>query len=295
MVTKKTKFKKVGIYSSLEAKKVNHIAYQIEEILENLNIDILIPKSFNSYKTSFGKSYSDSYVSKNADLVIAIGGDGTLLSSARKFGYVGVPILGVNLGTLGFLTDVPPEELTHSIHNILNNKHEKEDRFFLESRVNNEKTKNKALNEIVIHSRKVAQLIEYELFIDQDFVYRQKADGIIVASPTGSTAYSLSANGPIIHPSAKAICLLPMFPHSLNSRPLIVDENAHIQIRICKRGSSSMSLDSHLIHSLQYGDVINISKADSKLTLIHPLEHDFYSSCRNKLGWSLGIPNKKQT
>ncbi len=295
MVTKKTKFQKVGIYSSLEARKVNHIAYQIEEILENLNIDILIPASFSSYKTSFGKHYSDNYVNKNADLVIAIGGDGTLLSSARRFGYMGIPILGVNLGSLGFLTDVPPEELTHSIQSILKNKYEKEERFFLESKVNNEKTKNKALNEIVIHSRKVAQLIEYELFIDQDFVYRQKADGIIISTPTGSTAYSLSANGPIIHPSAKAICLLPMFPHSLNSRPLIVDENAQIQIRICKKGSSSLSLDSHLINSLHYGDLINISKAKSKLTLIHPLEQDFFSSCRNKLGWSLGIPKKKHT
>ncbi len=295
MVTKKTKFKKVGIYSSLDARKVNHIAYQIEEILQNLNIDILIPASFSSYKTSFGKHYSDNYVNKNADLVIAIGGDGTLLSSARRFGYMGIPILGVNLGSLGFLTDVPPEELTHSIQSILKNKYEKEERFFLESKVNNEKTKNKALNEIVIHSRKVAQLIEYELFIDQDFVYRQKADGIIISTPTGSTAYSLSANGPIIHPSAKAICLLPMFPHSLNSRPLIVDENAQIQIRICKKGSSSLSLDSHLINSLHYGDLINISKAKSKLTLIHPLEQDFYSSCRNKLGWSLGIPKKKHT
>ena len=295
MVTKKTKFKKVGIYSSLEARKVNHIAYQIEEILENLDIDILIPTSFSSYKTSFGKNYSDNYVNKNADLVIAIGGDGTLLSSARKFGYMGIPILGVNLGTLGFLTDVPPEELTHCIQNILKNEYEKEERFFLESQVNNEKTKNKALNEIVIHSRKVAQLIEYELFIDEDFVYRQKADGIIISTPTGSTAYSLSANGPIIHPAAKAICLMPMFPQSLNSRPLIVDEDAKIQILICKKGNSSMSLDSHLINSLNYGDIVNISKANSKLTLIHPLEHDFYSSCRNKLGWSLGIPNKKQT
>ncbi len=294
MVSRSTKFKKIGIYSSLEAKKVEFIAYQIEEILNNLNVDILIPKSFKSYKTPFGKVYTDTYISKKADLVIAIGGDGTLLSSARKFGCEGIPILGVNLGTLGFLTDVPPEELTFSIQQILQNKFEKEERFFLESRINNQKEKI-ALNEIVVHSRKVAQLIEYELFIDDDFVYRQRADGIIVSTPTGSTAYSLSANGPIIHPSAKAICLLPMFPHSLNSRPLIVDEGAKIEIIICKKGNSSLSLDSHQTSSLKCGDVISISKAESKLSLIHPLEHDFYSSCRNKLGWSLGIPNKKHT
>lgn len=295
MVSSRTKFKKVGIYSSLEANKVEHIAYQIEEILKNLSVDILIPESFKFYKTPFGRVLTDNYISNNADLVIAIGGDGTLLSSARKFGCRGIPILGVNLGTLGFLTDVPPEELTFSIQKILQGKFDKEERIFLESRVNNEKGKNIALNEIVIHSRKVAQLIEYELFIDGEFVYRQRADGIIVSTPTGSTAYSLSANGPIIHPSAKAICLLPMFPHSLNSRPLIVDDSATIEIKICKKGNSSLSLDSHQTSALKYGDVINISKAYSKLSLIHPLEHDFYSSCRNKLGWSLGIPRKNHT
>ena len=294
-MVKKQKFKKIALYSSLEASKIDHISKQLEEILNNLGLQILIPKSFGGYQTSFGKYYSDNYICKNADLIIAIGGDGTLLSSSRKFGYSGIPVLGVNLGNLGFLTDVPPEELTSSIQQILSNNFDKEQRFFLESRVNKEKIRNKALNEVVVHSRKVAQLIEYELFINGDFVYRQKADGIIISTPTGSTAYSLSANGPIIHPTAEAICLLPMFPHSLNSRPLIVDGDADIKIKIGKKGQASLSLDSHTTSPLEDGDIVNISKAVSKLTLIHPLGHDFYSACRNKLGWSLGIPSKKDT
>ena len=294
MVKKKPVFKKIGIYSSLEAGKVKHIADQLEEILNNMELDIYIPNSFKGYKTTFGKYYSDSYVCKKIDLLIAIGGDGTLLSSSRKFGYSGIPVLGVNLGSLGFLTDVPPEELTHSIQQILFNGYLKEERFFLESQVNSEKQRNIALNEIVVHSKKIAQLIEYEIYIDKKFVYRQKADGIIISSPTGSTAYSLSGNGPIIHPSANAICLLPMFPHTLNSRPLIIDDSAGIEIRICKKGNARLSHDSHINSPLKEGDVISISKADSKLTLIHPMDHDFYSSCRNKLGWSLGLPNKKQ-
>jgi len=294
MVKDLKEFKKICIYSSLEANKVKHISNQLEEILHNLELEILIPKSFKSYQTNFGKYFTDEYISKNADLIIAIGGDGTLLSSARKFGYTGIPVLGVNLGSLGFLTDVPPEELTTSIQKILLGKYEKEQRFFLDSQINEEIVKNRALNEIVIHSKKVAQLIEYELFIDESFVYRQKADGIIVSTPTGSTAYSLSAGGPIIHPATEAICLLPMFPHSLNSRALIVNESAKIKIRLCEKGNASLSLDSHLNFPLKKGDIVSISKSASPLTLIHPLGHDFYSSSRNKLGWSLGVPAKKK-
>ena len=294
MVTNQIKFKRICIFSSLDAKRIEHISNQLEEILENLKLDILIPKSFASYKTIFGKYYSDTYIVKNADLVIAIGGDGTLLSSARKFGYSGVPILGVNLGSLGFLTDVPPEELTVSIQEILFNRYEKEERFFLESKVNNERSTDKALNEVVVHSKKVAQLMEYELFIDNNFVYRQKADGLIISTPTGSTAYSLSANGPIIHPSAKSICLLPMFPHTLNSRPLIVDDSSKIEIRVFNKTNACLSLDSHLNKTLKDGDIVRVAKADSKLTLIHPLDHDFFSSCRNKLGWSLGVPKRSK-
>lgn len=295
MVRKTPVFKKIGIYSSLEARKVRHISDQLEEILNNMNLEVYIPDSFKSYKTKFGKYCSDELLTKKVDLLIAIGGDGTLLSSARKFGYLGIPILGVNLGNLGFLTDVLPEELTSSIHQILYSGYKIEERFFLQSQVNNDKQRNIALNEIVVHSKKIAQLIEYEIHIDGYFVYRQKADGIIISSPTGSTAYSLSGNGPIIHPGARAICLLPMFPHSLNSRPLIVDDSSEIQIKICKKGSINLSLDSHINSSLKEGDVINISKASSKLSLVHPIDHDFYSSCRNKLGWSLGLPSKKQT
>lgn len=293
MVTKKNKFKKIAIYSSLDPKKINHISSQLEEILNNLNLKILIPHSFKAYKTSFGKNYSDKYISNNADLIIAIGGDGTLLSSARKYGYSGVPILGVNLGTLGFLTDVPPEEITSSLHQIFHNKYAEEKRFFLESTVNNEKKGNIALNEVVIHSKKIAQLIEYEVYIDKSFVYRQKADGIIISTPTGSTAYSLSANGPIIHPSASAINLLPMLPHSLNTRPLVINDTSEIEVKICEKGSASLSLDSHFNSPLKKGDIVKISKAKSKLSLIHPDGHDFYSACRNKLGWSLGVPNRE--
>ncbi len=287
----KNEFKTVGIYSSKKSIKAMQIASQIEEISRNLGIKILIPKSSESLLPN-KKTYSDKYIIKNVDLVVAIGGDGTLLSSARKFGAHNIPILGINLGNLGFLTDIAPEELTFSFKEVMKGKYIRDYRSFIKGSILGLDRSWLALNEVVVHSSKTAKLIEYELFIDEKFVYRQKADGIIISSPTGSTAYSLSGNGPIIHPDVKAITLLPMFPHSLNTRPLLVDENSVIDIKICNKEKADISFDSHDGHNLKSSDVIKLCKDSSSLCLIHPKDHDFYSACRTKLGWSLGVPTK---
>jgi len=284
------KFNKIAIYSSLNSKKVNAIISQTEEVLENLGAKVLKSNTLNRI-SSKGKLYSDSYIIKNADLAVIIGGDGTLLSGSRKFGIRGIPILGVNLGTLGFLTDIAPESLTATLKEILGGKLIKDKRFFLEARVNRQRIKKSiALNEIVIHSDAVAQMIEYELYLDDNFVYRQRADGIIISSPTGSTAYSLSGNGPIVHPDVSAITLLPMFPHTLNSRPMLIDSKTTIKVKILKNQNCSISFDSHNKIKLSLGDEITINKTAEELILIHPKGHDFYSACREKLGWSLGTP-----
>ena len=284
----KKEFHAVAIYSSIKNQKVSQIALQVCEILNSLNKRILLSKS-SSFKNSKEKSYSNQYIVKNADLVISIGGDGTLLGCARLFGKEGLPILGVNLGSLGFLTDIQPEEITQSLKEILKGNCVYDERFFLEAFVNKGKSFNIALNEVVVHSGSIAKLIEYDVFLNDEFVYRQKADGIIVSTPTGSTAYSLSGNGSIIHPEVRAINLLPMFPHSLNARPLLVDESTEIEIKINKRYKGGLSLDSHNNMSLSGGDSVLIRKAQSKLLLIHPKGHSFYSASRNKLGWSLGL------
>lgn len=283
-------FNNIAIYSSVKNKQIAEISKQVEEILKNLNKIFFHPKSSVTSKTSNSKPISDNYVIKNADLIIAIGGDGTLLSSARKFGFQGVPVMGINLGSLGFLTDIAPKDITSAINEILSGKYTIDSRFFLEAKVNNERKLNVALNEIVIHSGSVAQLGEYELYIDNKFVYRQRADGLIISTPTGSTAYSLSGNGPIVHPDSKSITLLPMFPHSLNARPLVIDANKDIKVIV--KDKSFISLDSHNNLKLKPLDEVVIKKSVSELGLIHPKDHDFFSACRNKLGWSLGLPEK---
>lgn len=288
-------FKQIAIYSSKKDKSVSQIALQVAEILQSHNIKILVARSSTLSEKSFKNLYSDSYILKNADLVIAIGGDGTLLSAARLFGSRGLPLLGINLGNLGFLTDIPPSELTKSINNILKGDFLQDKRIFLNASLEKGNRRGLALNEAVIHSGSVAQLIDYELHINEKFVYRQKADGIIVSTPTGSTGYALSGNGPILHPNVKGIILLPMFPHTLNSRPLIIDDEAKIRISVVGKRRAMLSLDSHDLMDIRKGTDILIEKSPVELNLIHPLDHDFFSASRNKLGWSLDYSKKKET
>ena len=293
MVNKFKKFQSIALYSSKKNKRANQIFVQLIEIAENLKLKVIYPNSSSLSPPKKGRLVSDTYVKNNADIVIAIGGDGTLLSCSRKFGVEGLPILGINLGNLGFLNDIDPTSLTDNLLEIFKGNYKIDKRFFLEASINKSNTKNIALNEIVIHSGSIAQLIEFEVYADDTFVYRQKADGIIINTPTGSTAYALSGHGPIIHPKVNAISLLPMFPHSLNTRPLIVNEDVRISIIPSKK--SFISYDSHTKKSLHKDDVVEIKKTASTLNLIHPVTHDFYSACRNKLGWSLGVPNKSET
>ena len=289
------KFRNVAIYSSLNNSKVNSIADQILEILSQSGVNCFSPAS-SKIKSKFKiKVYSDRTIIKRSDLLIAIGGDGTLLSSARNFGYFGIPILGINLGNLGFLTDILPADLTFSLNEIMYGSFVEDKRIFLEAKIKGKTKSYKALNEIVLHSGSIAQLIEYDLFIDDEFVYRQKADGLIVSTSTGSTAYSLSGNGPIISPEVKAITLLPMFPHSLNARTLITSEDKQIKLKVRKKYKAFLSMDSHDNLKVTSSDEVHIQKAKTNLTLIHPTDHNFFSSCRTKLGWSLGVPSTNTT
>ena len=288
-------FKNISIYSSKKDKRVNQITLQLVEILKNLKLNVLISDSSSISKNLKIKRYSDRYILNNSDLMISIGGDGTLLSSARKFGSKGLPLLGINLGNLGFLTDIAPNELTTSINEVISGNFNKDRRILLNASINRSSKKTIALNEVVIHSGAVAQLIEYELYLNEEFVFHQRADGLIVSTSTGSTAYSLSGNGPIVHPDVRTITLLPMFPHSLNARSLIVDEDSKICVRIVGKRSAKLSLDSHNFMNLNLKDEVDISKTDQLVTLIHPLSHNFFSACRTKLGWSLGMSNSKET
>ncbi len=229
-------------------------------------------------------------LAQHCDLVIVVGGDGSLLNVARHVAPAGVPVIGVNRGRLGFLTDVLPDEIETIMGEVLAGKYSIEHRFLLDVQVSNGDTVRalgSALNDVVLHPGIAAQMIEFELFIDNRFVYSQESDGLIVATPTGSTAYALSAGGPIMHPDLDAVVLVPMYPHSLNSRPIVVDGDCQIKIVVGAKGSlrPQVSCDGEALYTTSAGDQILVSKNQSPLQLIHPLSHDFYQACRSKLGW----------
>jgi NAD+ kinase len=231
-----------------------------------------------------------------SDLIIVVGGDGSLLAAARTLARYDVPVLGVNRGRLGFLTDVSPDELELRVGEVLDGQFRIEKRFLLDAVVkrNGEPVgAGDALNDVVVNSGTSAKMIEFELYIEGEFVYRQRSDGLIVSTPTGSTAYSLSGGGPIMHPRLDAIVLVPMFPHTLSSRPIVVDGNSEIKLVICDTNSSGVpvTFDGQVNVTAQPGDLVYVTKKPHKLKMIHPLTHSFYASCRDKLGWHTRTSN----
>jgi NAD+ kinase len=232
------------------------------------------------------------------DLVIVVGGDGSLLHAARALARYQTPVLGINRGRLGFLTDVSPDEVLHKLDQVLKGEYTLDRRFLLHmeirsgGRVTHEGV---ALNDIVLHAGKSVHMIDFELNIDGHFVYRQHSDGLIVATPTGSTAYSLSAGGPIMHPSMNGIVIAPMHPHTLSSRPIVVGSESEIKINIKDtRVHPMVSADGQTSVTLDEGDWLHIRKHPFKLCLIHPPGYDFYAACRTKLGWSHYQENKDE-
>lgn len=289
------KYSSICLSSTSKNKKVGLIASQVYEILLNKGCRVFHDKSLERYSKSLKSQYrNERYILKNADLIVAIGGDGTMLNCSRNYGSRNLPILGINLGKLGFLTDIPPKDITSELLNVIKGNYVADTRFFLETTVNKKKNL-LALNEVVVHSGAIAQLIEFDLYVDDVFVYRQKADGLIVNTPTGSTAYSLSGGGPIVHPSLNVFTILPMFPQSLSTSSLVLDADSSLTIELIHHESSAkLSFDSHETLTLKGKNKIKIQKSKSLLTLIHPKDNDFFESCRTKLGWSKNLIEHKE-
>ena len=228
---------------------------------------------------------------KAADLAIVVGGDGNMLGAARVLSRFDISVIGVNRGNLGFLTDLNPEDFKTTLKAVLDGEFIEEERFLLEAEIHRHKqikSHNAALNEAVLHPGQVAHMIEFEVYIDDSFAFSQRSDGLIISTPTGSTAYSLSGGGPILSPSLNAISLVPMFPHTLSSRPLVVDSKRRIKLIVSpdNRGTQEVSCDGQVSLPVSPGDEIHIYQSPNALKLIHPKDYSYYHVLRNKLGWS---------
>ncbi|MGB3609757.1 MAG: NAD(+) kinase [Cellvibrio sp.] len=227
---------------------------------------------------------------QTCDLVIVVGGDGSLLRSGRALAKYNVPLLGVNRGRLGFLTDITPEDIETRVEEVLNGKYVVDNRFLLDMTVMRQGQAigtGDALNDVVLHPGQFIHMLEFELYIDGFFVTSQRSDGMIVSTPTGSTAYALSGGGPIMHPKLDAIVLVPMNPHTLSSRPIVVAGDSEIKILVGEHNTAvpMVTCDGQTHVEVSASDEIHIRKKPHTLKLIHPLNHNFYERCRSKLGW----------
>ena len=256
--------------------------------LSNLDINLYIDKSSNNKNEIFTVLEHEDYV-KKVDIVVVFGGDGTLLNAARKYLNYDIPILGINMGNVGFLTDISTDNFEKTIKEVLDGNYKIEERNLVSAKFGNNHLY--GLNEVVIHSGAYAQLMRYRLNVNDRVVYEQRSDGLIIATPTGSTAYALSAGGPIIHPSLDVWTILPMLPQSLSSRPFVIstDEKVEIDLFDGPNENAKICVDGQDDIDIPYGEKILISKMEKTLKLVHPNDNDFFEACREKLGWSLNI------
>ena len=256
--------------------------------LSNLDINLYIDKSSNNKNENFTVLEHKEFV-KKVDIVVVFGGDGTLLNAARKYLNYDIPILGINMGNVGFLTDISTDNFEKTIKEVLDGNYKIEERNLVSAKFGNNHLY--GLNEVVIHSGAYAQLMRYRLNVNDKVVYEQRSDGLIIATPTGSTAYALSAGGPIIHPSLDVWTILPMLPQSLSSRPFIIstDEKVEMYLFDGPNENAKICVDGQDDIDIPYGEKILISKMEKTLKLVHPNDNDFFEACREKLGWSLNI------
>jgi NAD+ kinase len=285
-------FKTIGLAGRSRRRGLTSVLRHLLELLQGRNLNVLLEESLGDVLPESGASLASlDTIGEKADLVIVVGGDGSLLGAARTLAKYDTPVVGINRGRLGFITDISPDDISVQLAAVLDGDFVPENRFLLTAEVKRDGHsvgQQDALNDVVVNSGTSAQMIEFELSINNTFVYRQRADGLIVSTPTGSTAYSLSGGGPIMHPSLNAIVLVPMFPHALSSRPIVVDGDSEIRLDVLARNRihPPVTCDGRAIMKARPGDSVHIAKNPHHLTLLHPRGHNFYASCRDKLRWS---------
>jgi NAD+ kinase len=294
-------FTSIGITGRLDSDEAVYSLRRLIRYLESCQIKLFLEEGTASVLPGNTQQVvSREALGRNCDLVIVVGGDGSMLWAASALARYNVPLLGVNQGRLGFLTDITPDRIEQLVGEVLAGKYLMETRFMLGMAVNrNGKVigSGEALNDVVLHPGQFIRMIEFELYIDDQFVYSQRSDGLIVSTPTGSTAYALSAGGPLVHPRMDAIVLVPMNPHTLSSRSIVVDGSSEIKLVVGEHNTTlpHITCDGHQHVSTEPGDEVHVHKHPWKLHLIHPVNHNFYDTCRSKLGWQSQIPKKHLT
>lgn len=284
-------FKTIGIMGRQRTPSIVDTLQGLKTFLKSRKLDIIIEEETAVILPADSLPVVPrNQIGKHCDLMIVVGGDGSLLNAAHAVVHDSVPVLGINRGRLGFLTDIHPNELNTKVGDVLDGSYLEEERFLLTTQIRHFEqvySEDNALNDVVLLPGDVAHMIEFSIYIDKQFVCTQRADGLIVATPTGSTAYALSGGGPILYPTLDAVVLVPMFPHTLSNRPIVIGANSKITLVIAEHNETSpqLSCDGQQRIPVKPGDSIHITKKAEKLRLIHPKDYNYFQTLRTKLHW----------
>jgi len=283
-------FKKIALAGKYQADGFALMLNELAKTLKSLGCDVYLESDTaeNSAITSLPIIKTSDFQGQ-IDLVIVLGGDGTMLGVARQIAGKDVPLIGINMGTLGYMTDIPLKDAQLVLEEMLNGHFTEDIRYLLEAEVirGQEVIGNGlALNDVVVNRSGFSGMLELTVHVNDQFMYDQRSDGLIVATPTGSTAYSMSAGGPILHPSVAGVVLAPIAPHSLSNRPIVLPNDSAIFIELISGKDVSVNFDMQSLTHLKIGDKIKITRSQKTVTLLHPIDHSEYKALRQKLHWN---------
>lgn len=286
-------FRTVGIVAKRQDRRVAGTLHRLCAHLRSLKRAVLLDESASSYLGPGFEAVSRKELSRRCDLVVVVGGDGTLLEASRSLAPAGVPLLGVNQGRLGFMVDVNPADMKATLTEIFRGQFVRERRLLLSARIHRGARRRGpfvAINDVVIRNQAAVRMLEFETWRGSHFISRHRADGLIVSSPTGSTAYALSGGGPVLHPTLEAIALVPICPHTFADRPIVVgcEEPVRIVLSGAPGTRAVFTCDGQVNEPLVPGDAVEVRRAKAVLELIHPPAYDYFQILRNKLHWGRG-------
>jgi NAD+ kinase len=283
-------FSRVALIGKFQAEGISHVLDQLSELIQSQGCSVWIEEETATFtKNQHRPTININQILGNIDVVIVIGGDGTLLGVSRHLAGANIPVIGINMGRLGYMTDIPLQEVEFLIPQILSGNYESDSRNLLEASVirNGVIThQGLAFNDVVVNRSSLTGMVELSVQVNGSFMYNQRSDGLIVATPTGSTAYSLSAGGPILHPRVQGMVLTPIAPHALSNRPIVLPDDVEIMIEVAGGKDVSAHFDMQSLSILQVGDQVRVKKSSKQVTLLHPKGHSDYKTLREKLHWN---------
>jgi NAD+ kinase len=283
-------FKTVAVIGKSDATSLPDVLDELSGLLRKRGIAILMdPLTAGASRTPPDATVDITELAARADLAIVVGGDGTLISCVRLVAERGIPLVGINLGRLGFLTDIPADSLQGAVESVLAGDFISEQRTLLAGAVRRGSRtlfSTLAFNDVVVSRGAMGSMIEFAVTVDGEFIYSLRADGLIVATPTGSTAYALSAGGPILHPALQAIALVPISPHTLSNRPVAIRSTSKVEITLVRGLDARANFDVQAYWELEPGDVVCVSASPRPATLLHPKGYRYFSMLRQKLRWN---------